>query len=157
MNFKSDSALLKSYLKYLTLKERYEEISALKKEAEKIRSQLTKEEDLPQILEAWKKLAMCSYPWPPFEEIEAKLLDIHTGTLSATKGQAFLKPLFAPVNKDLEDLKYEMKNTELAFSDAFTEAYENFASKKFHRNGAFMTSVMKLPTTEKFFIDFLLS
>ena len=157
MNFKSDSVLLKSYLKYLTLKERYEEISSLKKEAEKIRSKLTTQEDFQKIVEAWKKLSNYGYPWPPFEEIEVKLLDIHTGTISSTKGQAFLKSLFASVTKDLEDLKYEMQVTELEFSDAFTEVYEKFASTKFHKYGAFMTSVMKLPATAKFFIDFLLS
>lgn len=157
MNFKSDSLLRKSFIKYLSLKERYEEIKALKTEAEKIRLKLTKQEDLPHIVEAWKKLSYYGYNWPSFEEIESTLFSISTGTISDTKKRNFLKECLGQVEKELKNLQFDMLTTSSEFGSAFIKAYEAFAGKCFKANGTFMTSVMKMPATEKFFIDFLLS
>lgn len=157
MNFRSDSDLLKSFHKYLALKERYEEISALKKEAEKIRSKLTKQKEFSQILDAWYKLSHYGYSWPAFEEIVDTLEKISNDSIPQHKGREFLNKLLSEVDKELKNLKHEMLLTEQDFSCAFIETYENFCAKQFKKNGPFMTSVMKLPATEKFFMDFLLS
>lgn len=157
MNFRSDSDLFKSFCKYLALKERYEEISSLKGEAEKIRSKLTKQKEFPQIVEAWKKLSGYGYQWPSFEEIESKLAAISAGTIPVGKGREFINKQLDQVEKELKNLKYEMMVTKEDFSGHFIEAYEKFAGERFKKNGPFMTSVMKQPSTETFFMDFLLS
>ena len=157
MNFRSDSELLKSFHKYLALKERYEEISALKMEAEKIRSKLTKQKEFSQILDAWYKLSHYGYSWPAFNEITTTLEKISNDNIPQHKGREFVTKLLSEVDKDLKNLQHEMLITEQDFSCAFIEAYEKFCAERFKKNGPFMTSVMKLPATEKFFMDFLLS
>lgn len=157
MNFKSDSPLRKSFLKYLALKERYDEIKALKTDAEKIFSKLTKQKDFPQIVEAWKKLSYYGYSWSTFDEIESMLLAISMDSMPKMKSHKFLKSHLEQVDKDLKNLQNEMITTKAEFEVAFVESYETFVGKNFKKNGAFMTSVMKMPSTEKFFIDFMLS